>query len=85
MVKFEELLNPPEVVMSRLERAGHYTQDSVISRTGYVVVKGRVVILKGSHGAAELCKVEDLRKLSKELEDMAEVLEYRKIAGVKGA
>ena len=80
-----DLMAPPDSIMAKLERQGHYTQDSVLSRTGYVVVKDKVVILKGAFGAAALCNVGELRKLAAELNDMAEVLEYRKFVGVKGA
>lgn len=81
----KDLMQPPDAIMAKLERQGHYTQDSIVPRTGYVVVRNRVVILKGAYGAAALCEVKQLRTLAKELSEMADILEYRKAAKIKGA
>ena len=79
------LMDAPDSVMWQLGSVGYYTQVSELTKTGYVVVDGKVVILRGVMGAAALCDVSQLRTLAAELNGMAEILEYRKDARIKGA
>ena len=83
-VTLETLLKNPDLVMAKLERRGEWTAPSEIYKTGYCAVKGHFAILRGDLGAVAI-PIKDIRKLANELAEYADILEYRKELGVKGA
>ena len=83
-VTIETLMEIPDVVMRKLELKGEWTAPSDIYNTGYCAIKGHFTILRGNYGAMAI-PIKDIRKLSKELAEYADILEYRKNAKIKGA
>lgn len=83
-VNINTLMLNPEVLMTRLERAGFYTVESKLPQAGYVIKDGNIVIVAGNSGSLSI-DIKMIDGLIEELKEIKEIAKFRQIAQVKGA